>query len=78
MNYLNDFDKFRCWFNSNFSMSFNGKYKSLSWLVSQSQRLYDLFLRAFARIMNRSKHSKPLGDIICFRVSGNIVKLYSR
>lgn len=67
---------YRRWFNQMFSLSFNGKFCGLGRLVDFG--LFDLFKHKLNKLLNRSRLSRPLGDIIVMRIHGYTVKLYNR
>lgn len=75
-----EFNSFRRWFNQQFSLSFDGKFKGLSTLL----RLYGarfvehLHYRLFKLLYRRSSHSCPVSDVICISLAGHIIKLYNR
>lgn len=67
-------DIFKKWFNSQFSLSYKGKFVGLDSLASREH-----FEMKFKRIvMNRDRRKKPLSDIIEFKTIGGKVKLYPR
>lgn len=67
-------DLFKYNFNRDFSLSFNGKFIGLDSLPNRS-----LFEHKFRKIVERrSRRTKPLGDVICFKLSGKVCKLYYR
>lgn len=77
---MSDFYAFRKRFNQWFSLSFDGKFKSLGYLL-ETYGIYfvEHFIVKFNRIVeHRLKTSRPLGDIITFKLSSHIVKLYYR
>lgn len=75
LNIVKNFNEFRKWFNRNFSLSFDGKFKGLSYLVSIVNP--ELFAyRLYKKLSGRFRC--PLGDIISMRISGHSIKLYSR
>lgn len=67
------FDSYRRWFNRMFKLSFGGKFCGL---LRLGKRL-PLFINRLARILNRSRMSRPLGDVIEFKLNGVQVKLYN-
>lgn len=69
---LNDFESFRSWFNRNFSLSLNGKFAGLLRLKN-----WQLFAYRLYKELN-GYYSRPSSDVICMRVSGQIIKLYNR
>lgn len=68
------FDAYRKWFNQLFSLSLNGKFAGLLRLG----KYLDQFINKLGKILNRSSHALPLGDIITFKVHGMTIKLYNR
>lgn len=69
---LNDFDAFRVWFNRRFSLSVNGKFKGLLFLKN-----WKLFAYRLYKELN-GYYRRPSSDVMCFRVSGQTIKLYDR
>ena len=69
---LNDFFAFRKWFNSMFSLSLNGKFCGLLRLRDWKRFAYRLY-----KLLN-GYFRKPTPDIICMRLSGQVIKLYNR
>lgn len=69
---LNDFDKFRTWFNKMFSLSLNGKFVGLLRLKN-----WQLFAYRLYKILN-GYYKKPAPDVICFTLHCVIIKLYNR
>lgn len=73
---MSDFDTYRRWFNKFFSLSYNGKFVGLLRLVERG--IFDLFVYKLTKLLRDDKHRRPLGDIICMRIRGVNIKLYSR
>lgn len=76
-----DFYQFRKWFNKRFSLSFNGKFKSVTFLAIESKHLYELFLHKLTRLFSKSfngRYQPASSDVIVLRVCGNTIKLYSK
>lgn len=67
------FNAYRKWFNKMFKLSYDGKFCGLLRLGDK----LDVFINRLSRLLHRSRISKPLGDIIQFRIRGHIVKLYN-
>lgn len=70
-----EFTSYRKWFNKNFSLSFDGKFKGLSTialLIDVERLAYRLF-----KILS-GRYRKPVSDVICIRLSGHVIKLYAR
>lgn len=67
-------DSFKYHFNRDFSLSFNGKFIGLDSLPNRA-----LFEHKFRKIVeSRDLHKKPLGSVICFKLSGKVCKLFYR
>lgn len=76
-----DFYQFRKWFNKRFSLSFNGKFKSITFLAIESKHLYELFVHKLTRLLSKpfnGRYQPASSDIIVLRVCGNTIKLYSK
>lgn len=75
-----NFDSYRKWFNQLFKLSFDGKFKGLSFIRNLSHKMMDLFVHKLSKLLrhNDNKMQKSLGDVVTFRLSGHIVKLYSK
>lgn len=71
-NLINDFYEFRKWFNARFSLSLNGKFQGLLRLKDWQRFAYRLY-----KLLN-GRYFKPTSDIICIKVSGQLIKLYNR
>ena len=69
---LNDFEAFRKWFNSRFSLSLNGKFKGIANLKDWKRFAYRLY-----KEMN-GYYLRPSSDVICMHISGQTIKLYNR
>ena len=69
---LTDFNAFRLWFNRMFSLFLNGKFKGLGNLKDWKRFAYRLYKEL------NGYYSRPSSDVICMRVSGQIIKLYNR
>ena len=73
---LSHMDDFKTWFNSNFSLSLNGKWSGLDRVKN-----LPLFLHKLNKVMMSSSRygsQRRKADIITMRVSGQICKLYYR
>lgn len=83
MEYKNNFDAYRKWFNKNFSFSLDGKFKGLStalllfgehFIMLLAHKIYKLI-----RARGRYKHNRIFDcDKTTMRVSGHNVSLYLR
>lgn len=69
---LNDFNAFRRWFNKMFSLSLNGKFVGLLRLKDWKRFAYRLYKEL------NGYYRRPSSDIICFKISGQSIKLYNR
>ena len=69
---LNNFDKFRTWFNRMFSLSLNGKFVGLLRLKNWKRFAYRLFKEL------NGYYRRPSSDIITMCISGQTIKLYNR
>lgn len=67
------FAAYRKWFNRMFKLSFKGKFCGL---LRLGDRLGS-FVNRLARLLQRSRRSRPLGDVITFKLRGDVVKLYN-
>ena len=70
-----NYDELRRWFNKNFSLSLDGKFKGLS--TAASVLNLDNLLYKLYKVLS-GRYRKPVGDVLVFRVSGHSVKLYAR
>ena len=68
--------EFKTWFNKNFSLSFNGKFKGLD--VIENLPLFKHKLNKVLTSTSRYGSRRRLEDVITIKVSGNICKLYYR
>lgn len=75
------FDDFRKWFNKNFTLSLNGKFKGISTLL----RLFgEKYFQHFIFKMNKAllgrhgRYLREVGDVLAFVVKGCKIKLYFR
>ena len=80
---FSNFDSYRRWFNGLFSLSFDGKFKGLSTLLSvYGCRFVELLSYKLYKSMNpRTSHSHTMAlfaDVLCFHIQGHTIKLYSR
>lgn len=78
---MKNFDNYRRWFNQLFSLSFDGKFKGLSIIVRlYGERFFEHFVYKLHKILNRPAgyRARLDSDVIVFRLSGHIVKLYNR
>lgn len=78
---MKDFNSYRRWFNQLFSLSFDGKFKGLSTLLNTyGQRFLEHFVYKLHKILSRPAgyRSRLDCDVITFRLSGHIIKLYNR
>lgn len=69
---LENYDAFRRWFNSMFSLSLNGKFKGLGRLKDWKRFAYRLYKEL------NGYYRRPSADVITFKVSGQTIKLYNR
>lgn len=69
----NGFESYRKWFNKFFKLSFKGKFCGLLRLGS----LLPTFINRLGRMLHRSRVARPLGEVITFKLHGNVVKLYN-
>ena len=69
---LNNFNDFRKWFNSRFSLSLNGKFAGLLRLRDWKRFAYRLFKEL------NGYYRRPSADVICMKISGQTIKLYNR
>lgn len=72
---FDSFDELRKWFNKNFSLSLNGKFKGLATAAKVIN--LDLLLYKLYKVLN-GYYRKQFGDVLTFRLNGSIVKLYFR
>lgn len=78
-----NFDAYRRWFNALYGLSFDGKFKGLSTLLSvYGFRLVELLsYKLYKSMYPRSSHSRTTAlfdDVLQFRVCGHKIKLYPR
>lgn len=79
MNFDYEFCRFRRWFNCNFSLSFDGKFKGLSTLLNlYGSRFIEHLYVKLRRCFRRCSFSRPLADILVFHINSHVLKLYSR
>lgn len=71
-----DFDSYRTWFNRNFALSFDGKFKGLSFLASILN--IELFAYKLYKRLHPGKYTKALGDVISISINHHKIKLYAR
>lgn len=67
---------FKTWFNSNFSLSLDGKWKSIDHVINLP--LFEHKLNKVLNSTSRYGSRRKLQDIITLRVSGQTCKLYYR
>lgn len=76
---IKNFDTFRRWFNQQFSLSFDGKFRGLGTLrVQFGDRFIINFIARIRKLMSRSPRMRPLDDIISFVCLSHRIKLYAR
>lgn len=72
---FNNFDELRKWFNKNFALSLNGKFKGLA-TAAKVINLDMLIYRLMKWLDGR--YRKPLSNVLVFHLQGSTVKLYMR
>lgn len=78
-----NFNSYRRWFNALYGLSFDGKFKGLSTLLSTyGSRFVELLsYKLYKSMYPRSSHARTTAlfdSVLVFHVNGHIVKLYPR
>ena len=69
-------ENFKTWFNSNYSLSLDGKWKSIDHVINLP--LFQYKLNKVLSSTSRYGSRRKLEDVITMRVSGQTCKLYVR